>query len=84
MAGEQEQVVAVLQREMQAAGDRGEHLLGRVRPALLLDARVVVGGHAAERRHLLAPQSTGTPALPAGQPDVLRLQRLASLPQEVG
>jgi hypothetical protein len=38
---------------VQAAGDRGEHLLGRLRSALLLDAGVVVGRHAAQGGDLL-------------------------------
>jgi len=40
---EPEEVVAFRQGQVQAAGDGGEHLLGRVRPALLLDPAVVVG-----------------------------------------
>ena len=53
-------------------------------PALLLDPAVVVGRHAGQHRDLLAAQPAGTTPGTAGKPDVLRLQRLAARPQEVG
>jgi len=43
-------------------------LLGRLRAALLLDAGVVVDGHAAERRDLLAPQAAVRRRAPRGSP----------------
>jgi len=81
--GEPEQVVTFLKGEVQTAGDRGEHLLGRVRSALLLDPAVVVGGHTAQRRDLLAAQPARAPAGAAGKPDVLGLQGLAARAEEV-
>jgi hypothetical protein len=41
--GETEQVVALVDREVQALGDRRDHLLRRLRADLAFDARVVVG-----------------------------------------
>ena len=40
--GEQEQVVAFVESEMEPAGDRGEHVLGRLRTRAALQAAVVV------------------------------------------
>ena len=54
--GEPEQVVALVEREVQSLRDRGDHLLGRLRPALPLEPGVVVGRHVAERGDLLAAQ----------------------------
>ncbi|GMA87275.1 hypothetical protein GCM10025868_25250 [Angustibacter aerolatus] len=82
--GQPEQVVALVERQPQAAGDRPEHLLRRLRPALLLEPAVVVGRHAAQRGDLLAAQARGAPPRAARQPDVLGLQRLAAGAQQVG
>ncbi len=54
--GEAEEVVALVEREVQALGDRGDHLLRRLRAALALEPGVVVGRHVAQRGDLLAPQ----------------------------
>ena len=54
--GEAEQVVALVERQVQPLRDRGDHLLRRLRPALPLQPRVVVGRHVAERGDLLAAQ----------------------------
>ena len=84
MPGELEQVVALVEREPQRAGDRADRLLGRPRAAALLEPRVEVGRHVRERRDLLAPQA-GRPAPPAGaEADVVGLQRRAPAAQEVG
>ena len=64
--------------------DRGEHLLARVRAALLLDAAVVVGGHPGQGGDLLAAQPAGAAARATRHPDVLGLQRLAAGAEEVG
>ena len=80
--GEPEQVVALVEREVQSLRDRGDHLLRGLRPALPLEARVVVGRHVAQRGDLLAPQPARPAALSARQADVLGLQRLAAPPQE--
>jgi hypothetical protein len=81
--GHAEQVVALVQGKMQTPGDRGEHRLGRLRPALLFEAAVVVGRHAAQRGDLLAPQAADAPARAAWEPDVLGLQRLPPGAEEV-
>jgi NAD(P)-dependent dehydrogenase (short-subunit alcohol dehydrogenase family) len=82
--GELEQVVALGERQVQAAGDRGEHRLGRRGTAALLEAPVVVGRHPAQRGDLLAAQPHGPASLPSRQAHVLRLHRLAARAQEVG
>jgi hypothetical protein len=81
--GQAEQVVALIQGQVQAAGDGGQHRLRRAAAALLLDAAVVISRHAAQCRDLLAAQPAGTPALPPGQPHILRLQRLPAGAEEV-
>ena len=84
LAGQAEQVVALVQAEPQPARERREHLLGRLRAALLLEPRVVVGRHVREQRHLLAAQALGAAPFAGAEPDVLGLQRLAAAAQEVG
>ena len=83
VAGEPEQVVALIEREPQAAGDRGEHLLRRLRTAALLEPAVVVDRHVAESGDLLAAQTRGAAPRAAPQADILRLQRLAATAEEV-
>jgi hypothetical protein len=41
--GEAEQVITLVEAEVQALGDRCDHLLRRLRADLAFDARVVVG-----------------------------------------
>ena len=78
-------MVPLVAGEVQPLGDGGDHLLRRPRTALLLEAGVVaVGRHVAEGGDLFASESAGPPALPAGQPDVLRLQSLPASAEEVG
>ena len=84
VAAELEQVVALVERQAQPAGQRAEHLLARVRAALLLDAAVVVGGHPGQGGDLLAAQPAGAPTRAARHPDVLGLERLAAGAEEVG
>ena len=81
--GEAVEVVALGQGQAQPAGHRREHLRRRLRPALLLEASVVVGGHAAQRGDLLTPETTCPTARPPRQADVLRLERLPPGTQEV-
>nr|BFF25432.1 hypothetical protein GCM10025732_33970 [Glycomyces mayteni] len=81
---EAEQVVAFDARQVQALRDRGEHLLRRLRAALAFEPRVVVHGHVAQRRDLLAAQARGPAPRAPRQPHVLRLQRLAPRPEEPG
>ena len=61
-------MVALVEGEVQALGDGGEHLLRGLGATLALEPRVVVGRHVAQGRDLLAPQTVGTPTLPAGSP----------------
>ncbi len=84
VAGEQEEVVAFVDRQPQAARERAQQLLGGLRPALLLQPREVVGRHAGQRRDLLAPQARRAAARPGAEADVLGPQRLAAAAQEVG
>jgi hypothetical protein len=84
VSGQAEEVVALVQGQAQAPGDGGEYLLGGVGAALLLDPAVVVGGHAAEGRDLLAAQAARPPAAAPGQADLLGLQGLAPGAQKVG
>ena len=79
-----EQVVALVEREPQAAGDRGEHLLRRLRTATLLEPAVVVHRHVAQRGDLFAAQSGGAPPRAAAKADVFGLQHLAPTTEEVG
>lgn len=55
MATQHEQVVTLVQGQVQPPGERGQHLLRRVRPALLLDPTVVVDlrGRGQSGAHLL-------------------------------
>ena len=80
--GQVEQVVTLVEGQVQALGDGGDHLLGRLRTALPLEAGVVVGRHVAQHRDLLATQAGGPAPLPSRQADVLGLQRLAAAAQE--
>jgi hypothetical protein len=82
--GHPEQVVPLVAGQPQCPGQRGEHLLARLRPALLLQPGVVVRGHRGERGDLLAPQAPGPAPRPGGQPDILGSQLLPAVPQEPG
>jgi hypothetical protein len=55
-----------------------------LRPALLLEPAVVVGGHARQRGDFLTAQAARAPARPGHEPDVLGLQRFAPSTQEIG
>jgi uncharacterized oxidoreductase len=81
-AGDQEQVVALVVAQPEGAGQRGQHLLARLRTALLFQARVVVGGHGGERRDLLASQARSPPARTRGQADVFRPELFPAAAQE--
>jgi hypothetical protein len=80
--GHPEQVVPLVAGQPQRPGQRGQHLLARLRAALLLQAGVVVRGHRRQRGDLLAAQSPGPAPRPGGQPDVLGPQLLPAMPQE--
>src|ERR1017187_9643826 len=81
--GQDEEVVAFVEGQVQAAGDGGDHLFRGLRAALAFDAAVVVSGHVAQRGDLFAAEPAGTPAGAVRQSDVLRLQRLAAFTQEI-
>jgi len=70
--------------QVQALGDGGDHLLRRLRAALLLEAGVVVGRHVTQGGDLLASEAAGPSALSAWQTDLLRLQGLPPSAEEVG
>ena len=71
-------------RQPQRAADRAEHRWRRLRRALLLKPRVVVGRHAGQQRDLFATQPLRAPSRSTGQPDILGLQGFAATAQEVG
>jgi hypothetical protein len=77
-------MIPLVEGEAQAAGDGGDHLLGRLRTAPLLQTGVVVGGHGRKAGDLFSPETGDTATLTPGQPHVLGLQRFASFSQKVG
>jgi NAD(P)-dependent dehydrogenase (short-subunit alcohol dehydrogenase family) len=81
---EAEQVIAFVERKPQALRDGSQHLHRRLGPALALEARVVIGGHVAEKRYFLAAQAVGAAALTARQAHIFGLQRLTAVPEEPG
>jgi len=83
VAGQPEQVIALVEGEPQGPRDRAEHLLRRLRAALLLQPRVVIRRHAGQRGDLLAAQAQSATAYPGAEPEVARLQALTALAQEV-
>lgn len=84
LPGQVEQVVAFVERAPEGTGDRGDHLLRRLRAALLFEPRVVVDGHAGEGRHLFTTEARGAPPSAGPDPDVLRAEQLPSAAEEVG
>jgi len=84
VARELEQMVALVERQPQGAGDRAHHRLRRPRPSPLLQPRVEVGRHVRHRGHVLTPQPVRPAPRPGAQADVLGLERRAALAQEVG
>ena len=78
-------MVALVRGEPQRAGERGEHLLGRLRAALLLEPgcssrwTCAASSATSSRRRPLVRRRA-----PAAQADVVGLQRLAAPAQEVG
>jgi hypothetical protein len=63
---ELKQMITLVLSEPQTASDRGKHLVGRLRPALLLQPCEVVHAHPAQGRHFLTPQPFGAATGPAG------------------
>ena len=77
-------VVPFVERAAEGTGDRRDHLLRRLRAALLFEPRVVVDGHAGEGRHLFTTEARGAPPSAGPDPDVLRAEQLATASEEVG
>lgn len=82
--GQAEDVVALVGREPQRAGERLQHLGAGLRSPGLLEARVVVDRHSRQLRHLLAPQAGRAAAGAGWQSEIARLQLPAAAAQEVG
>ena len=76
--------VVVDKVEVQRASDGGQHLHGRLRTPLLLEAVQIIRRHARELRHLLAAKARGAPPGSSRETDVLGLQRLAPGAEELG
>ena len=84
VAGEVEEVVALVEGQAQRPRQRRDRRLRGSRAAPLLDPRVEVGRHVGELGDLLAAQAGGAAAAPGGQADVVGLQRFAAAAEEVG
>lgn len=78
------EVVALVGRQPQSPGQGRQHLHARLRPAALLEARVVVGRHGCQHRDLLTTQAGGATTRPGAESDIGRHQLPASAQQEVG
>ncbi len=84
VAGEAEQVVALIEGKAKPAREGGDHLLGRLGPTPLLQAGVVISGHRRKAGDLLPPEALDTPPWPFRQTHVFRLQGFAPAAQEIG
>jgi len=84
VAGQPEQVLALVGGEHQGTAQRGQHLPGRMRPPGLLQPDVVVHGDPGKPGDLLAAQSGRAPPVAAGQPHVGGAQALPAGAQERG
>jgi hypothetical protein len=84
VAGEPEEVVGLVGRQAERAGESAQHLDRRLGTAGLLEPGVVVDRHAGEVCDLLAAQAGRPPAWADGQSDVCWLQCLAAAAEEVG
>jgi hypothetical protein len=84
VAGQVEQVVALVVGEAQRPGQRAEQLGRRLTAAALLKAYDVVHRHAGEHGHLFPAQARGAAARAVGDADLRRADPLAAVAQEVG
>ncbi len=84
VTGQMEQVGALVVREAQRTGQRGEQLGRGLTAAALLQADHVVDRHAGEHRHLFPAQSAGATPGSVGDADLGGTDRLAAAAQEVG
>ena len=84
VAGQVEQVVALVVGEAQRPGQRAEQLGRGLTAAALLEAYDVVHRHAGEHGHLFPAQAGGAAAGAVGDADLGRADRLAAAAQEVG
>jgi len=82
--GEDEQVVALVQGEAQPAGDRGEHVLGRLWTPAAFETAVVVRRHAAQSGDFFTAQSQRASTLSPWHADVVGLQRLPAGAKKCG
>jgi hypothetical protein len=81
--GEPVQVVAFVAGQPERPGERGKHLLTRLRAAPLLQPGVIVGGHHGQGRDLLAAKPLRAATYTRGKAHVHGPQRLPAVPQEV-
>ncbi len=82
MSCKQEEMVAFVDGEPEAASDRADHLLRGLGAGAALEAREVVGGHVREFRYFLSAKTGGSAAWAAAEADVFRLKRFAAGPNE--
>lgn len=84
VVGQPVEMVAFVGGEAKRSGEASEYVFGRLRAARLLQAGVVVGGHASEHCDFFPPQPRGTSAWPGGDANVFRTQGTPSVPEEIG
>jgi hypothetical protein len=77
LAGQMEQVIALVLGQPQRPGQRAQHRRGGMRPALLLEARVVVRRDRSEGGYLVSSQAGGATPPALMQADVGGLQPFA-------
>jgi hypothetical protein len=78
----QQQVVAFVDGEPEAAGERADHLLGGLGAGAPFEAGEVVGGHVRQVGYFLPAKARGSAAWAAAQADIFRLERFAAGPNE--
>jgi hypothetical protein len=71
------QIVDGIDIELKDPCERVEDLRGRVIVTALLEAKVVGGADASQRRHLLATQTRHAPPRASNEPDVFGTELLA-------
>ena len=78
----QQQVVAFVDGEPEAAGERADHLLGGLGAGAPFEAGEVVGGHVRQVGYFLPAKARGSAAWAAAQANIFRLERFAAGPNE--
>ena len=84
VAGQVEEVVALVVGQAQRPGQRTEQLHRRLAAAALFEAHDIVHRHAGEHGHLLPAQAAGASAGPVDDADLARAHRFAAAAQKVG